>query len=80
MQTSNTSVLTIRLPNDQYERLKILAAHCGVSLDGLIEAFATRAASEFDAETRFRSRAACGDPQGGLGLLDELDRRSDKKV
>ena len=25
MQTSNTSVLTIRLPNDQYERLKILA-------------------------------------------------------
>ena len=80
MQTSNTSVLTIRLPNGQYERLKIVAAHCGVSLDGLIEAFATRAVPEFDAETRFRSRAACGDPQGGLGILYELDRRSDEKV
>ncbi|RAN36963.1 toxin-antitoxin system HicB family antitoxin [Hyphomonas pacifica] len=80
MQTSHTSVLTIRPPNDRHGHLKILAAHRGVSLDGLFEAFATRAVAEFDAETRFRSRAACGDPQGGLGILDELSRRSDKKV
>jgi hypothetical protein len=36
---------------------------------------ATVALAEFDAETRFRARAARGSREEGLRLLDELDRR-----
>ncbi len=36
------SVLTIRLPDDQHERLMALAAHRGVSMNKLIEELATR--------------------------------------
>ncbi|MFP7675735.1 hypothetical protein ACG74X_20580 [Marivita sp. S0852] len=30
--------------------------------------------TEFDLETRFRTRAASGDPEEGLRLLDRLDQ------
>jgi predicted transcriptional regulator len=67
------SVLTIRLPDDQHERLKALAAHRGISLNKLIEEFTTRAIAEFDSETRFRARAARGDAHLALRLLGKLD-------
>jgi hypothetical protein len=35
----------------------------------------TVALAEFDAETRFRVRAALGSPEEALRLLDDLDRR-----
>lgn len=73
------SVLTIRLPDDQHERLKALAAHRGVSMNKLIEELATRAVAEFDTEVRFRARAARGDPAVGLALLDKLDRAFEDK-
>ena len=68
------STLTIRLPNDQHERLKTLARQRGVSLNKLFEEFSARALVEFDVETRFRVRAAKGDLQAGLALLDKLNR------
>jgi hypothetical protein len=68
------STLTIRLPNDQHERLKALAAHRGVSLNKLFEEFSAKALAEFDVETRFRVRATNGDPNAGLAILDRLDR------
>jgi hypothetical protein len=68
------STLTIRLPEDQHERLRALAAHRGISLNKLFEEFTTRAIAEFDVELRFRSRAASGDPGAGLAVLDRLDR------
>jgi plasmid stability protein len=68
------STLTIRLPEDQHERLKALAAQRGVSLNKLFEEFSARAIAEFDTETRFRVRAARGDPKRGLAILDALDR------
>ncbi len=68
------STLTIRLPNDQHERLKTLARQRGLSLDKLFEEFSARALAEFDVETRFRARAAKGDPQAGLALLGKLER------
>ena len=40
--------LTIRLPDEQHERLKTLAARRGVSLNKLFEEFSTKAISEFD--------------------------------
>lgn len=72
------SVLTIRLPDDQHERLRALAEHRGISLNKLFEEFATRAVTEFDTELRFRVRAARGDTAKGLSLLDKLDQQFSK--
>jgi predicted transcriptional regulator len=68
------STLTIRLPADQHERLKALAAARGTSLNKLFEELSTKALAEFDAETRFRIRTARGDPSRGLAILDKLDQ------
>ena len=68
------STLTLRLPNERHERLKTLAARRGVSLNKLFEELSARALAEFEVETRFRARAANGDPQAGLALLDRLER------
>ncbi len=65
--------LTIRLSEDQPQRLKALAAHRGLSLNKLFEEFGTRALTEFDAETRFALRAARGNAARGLKLLNRLD-------
>lgn len=66
--------LTIRLPQEQHNRLKRLAAKRGISLNKLFEEFSTKAIAEFDAENRFRIQAAKGDPKAGLKILDKLDR------
>lgn len=66
--------LTLRLPDDQHDRLRQLARHRGVSMNRLIEQLSTAALAEFDAESRFRIRAAAGSPAEGLRLLDRLDR------
>ncbi len=69
------STLTIRLPEDQHERLKVLAAQRGLSLNKLFEEFSTKALTEFDTENRFRIRAARGDMKKGLANLDALDAK-----
>jgi hypothetical protein len=71
--------LTIRLSDDQHERLKTLAARRGLSLNKLFEEFGTRALAEFDAETRFALRAARGNSSHGLQLLDRLDAHFETK-
>lgn len=68
------STLTIRVPDATHERLKQLARARRLSVNKLIEEFSTAALAEFDAEVRFRARAARGDPRRGLALLDKLDR------
>ena len=76
-------VLTIRLPDDQPERLKTLAAQRGSSLNKLFEEFSTKAIAEFDTENRFRVRAARGIRRGGwrygLGWSGSLRGRSHKR-
>jgi predicted DNA-binding ribbon-helix-helix protein len=67
--------LTIRLPDDQHERLKVLAAQRGISLNKLFEEFSTKAIAEFDSQTRFRLRSSRGDRARGIAVLDELDRK-----
>ena len=69
------ATLTLRLPDEKHERLRQLAARHQVSMNELIEEMATVVLAEFDAETRFRVRAALGSREEGLRLLDELDRR-----
>ena len=66
--------LTVRLPDDQHERLRQLARRRNLSLNKLMEELSTAALAEFDAENRFRIRAAAGSAQEGLRLLDKLDR------
>ena len=73
------STLTIRLPDDQHERLKALAAQRGISLNKLFEEFSTKAIAEFDSQTRFRLRASRGDRARGIAVLDELDRKHDAR-
>ena len=68
------ATLTIRMPDDTHERLKRLASARSVSMNKLIEEFSIAALAEFDAEARFRARAARGDVKRGLRLLDKLDR------
>ena len=69
------STLTIRLPDDQHERLRVLASQRGVSLNKLFEEFSTKALAEFDTESRFRIRAARGDKAKALAILDALDAK-----
>jgi len=66
--------LTVRLTDEKHERLRELARRRKVSVNKLIDELSTTALAEFDAETRFRVRAARGSVREGLRLLDKLDR------
>ncbi len=72
------ATLTIRMPEDTRERLKHLAKTRKVSINKLIEEFSIAALAEFDAEARFRVRAARGDVKRGLRLLAKLDRSAQR--
>jgi plasmid stability protein len=69
------STLTIRLPDDQHERFRVLASQRGVSLNKPFEEISTKALTEFDMESRFRIRAGRGDRKKGLAILDTLDAK-----
>ena len=64
-------MMTIRLPDDKYERLKALSKRRGTSVNRLIDEMATLLLAEFDAEARFQLRAERGrdKTQRGLSLL-----------
>jgi len=67
------STLTIRLPDTKHQRLKDFARARGISLNKLVEEWATVALAQIDAENRYLLRAARGRPEAGLALLDKLD-------
>jgi predicted transcriptional regulator len=67
------STLTIRLPDGKHQRLKELAQSRKVSVNKLVEEWATVALAQLDAENRYRLAAAQGKPRQGLALLDKLD-------
>ncbi len=67
------STLTIRLPDPKHQRLKAFARARGISLNKLVEEWATVALAQIDAENRYLLRAARGRPEAGLALLDKLD-------
>ena len=68
------STLTIRLPAAKHQRLKDFARARGVSLNKLVEEWATVALAQLDAENHYRLRVARGRPEAALALLDKLDR------
>lgn len=65
------SALTVRLPDDKHQRLHALTESRGTTLNRLIDGMATVVLAEFDAETRFKLRAAGGASgrERGLALL-----------
>jgi predicted transcriptional regulator len=62
------AALTVRLADDKHVRLKALAKSRGTPLNRLIDDMATAMLAEFDAETRFRIRAARGAGKQARGL------------
>lgn len=70
------TALTIRLPDDKYERLKALSKRRGTSVNRLIDEMATLLLAELDAEARFALRAdrGKGNSARGLELLDKARR------
>jgi hypothetical protein len=68
------SVVTLRLPKDQHQRLKAMARSRGVSLNKLFEQLSAQALTENDIELRYSRMAAIGSAERGLELLDQLDR------
>jgi predicted transcriptional regulator len=69
------ATLTIRLSDEKHERLRQLAERRQISMNKLVDELSTIALTEFDAETRFRARAARGSREEGLKLLDLLDKK-----
>jgi predicted transcriptional regulator len=67
------SALTVRLPDEKHQRLRALAESRGTTLNRLIDDMATIMLAEFDAETRFKVRAARGAGQltRGVALLEK---------
>lgn len=65
------SALTVRLSDEKYLRLKELARQRKQSVNRLLDEMTTLLLAEFDAETRFRARAAkgAGKMKRGLELL-----------
>ena len=72
------STLTIRLPDDTAERLKVLAKSRGLSVNKLIEEMSAQAIAAWDTETHFRAIAAKGNVKKALAVLDRLDRKDMK--
>ena len=68
------ATLTIRVPDAHRDRLAAMARKRGVSLNKLMMELSVRALAEHDTEMRFRLRAARGDADRGLAVLDNLDR------
>lgn len=67
------SAITLRLPDDKHQRLKVLADQRGMSINQLINEMATLLLADFDAETRFKLRAEHGKGRAerGLDLLNK---------
>lgn len=68
------AALTLRLPDDKHQRLRALAQSRGTTINRLMDEMTTLMLAEFDAETRFKLRAARGQQAGvavGLALLDK---------
>ena len=68
------ATMTIRLPDAKHERLRRLAERHGVSLNKLVDEWASMALAQFDAKTRFLVRSARGSAERGLTLLEKQDQ------
>jgi len=62
------SAITLRLPDDKHQRLKILSEQRGMSINQILNEMTTLLLADFDAETRFKVRAKRGKGKAERGL------------
>ena len=62
------SAITLRLPDDIHQRLKILSEQRGISINQILNEMMTLLLADFDAETRFRARSKRDKGKTGRGL------------
>ena len=67
------ATVTLRIPDEKHNRLKVLAKYKKISLNKLMEELSTQVIAEFDAEIRFKTLSLKGNSKRGLELLDKLD-------
>lgn len=67
------STLSIRIPDNKYERLKNLAASKKISVNKLFDELTTQALTEYDVQSMFETRAARGSVIRGLETLNKLE-------
>lgn len=74
------AALTLRLPEDKHQRLRALAQSRHTTINRLMDEMTTLMLAEFDAETRFKLRAARGAGRAaeGLDLLDKVAKAKPK--
>ena len=72
------STITIRIPDEKYERLKLFAKHKQISVNKLFDELATIALTQFDTKTRFEALASKGNKKRGLELLEKIDNELKK--
>ena len=65
------TTVTLRISDEKHSRLRLLAESRGMSVNKLMDEAATVMLAEFDAENRFKNRAALGDIPTALALLDK---------
>jgi HicB family len=73
------ATMTIRMANSKHERLRLLAERQGISLNKLVDEWASMALAQFDAETRFRTRVDRGSRAEGLALLEKVEQAFQRK-
>ena len=66
--------ITLRLPDEIHQGIKVVAAQRKMSLNKLYEEISSSLLRGHSAEIRFRKRAAKGNRKKGLAILDQLDK------
>ncbi len=74
------ATLTIRIPDDKAERLKHMAALREISVNKLIDEWATMALAEFDTRASFMARKARGSAKRGLELIAAMNHREAESI
>jgi len=72
------STITIRIPDEKYERLKLYAKMKQISINKLFDELSTIALTQFDTKTRFEVLASKGNKQRGLELLEKIENELKK--
>jgi hypothetical protein len=79
-EENDMAALIIRLPDGKRDRLKDLARARKQSVTKLFEEMATVMLAEYDAETRFRARAARGEGKTRRGLQLLAKARGERRA
>ncbi|MDD5035014.1 MAG: hypothetical protein PHE55_09670 [Methylococcaceae bacterium] len=70
------TIMTVDLPDSLFSELQQAAAMRHVSTESLLVEMARHNLHEIKSEQHFRERAARGNPERGLALLEEIAQRS----